>query len=93
MTDEKAGKTPRVDALDNEIKCSPPSDAPTPYRASEFESMAKLARALELENERLAAALQQFANLDKSVTSGLWAIRPELCEQARTLLAARKAAK
>jgi hypothetical protein len=42
-------KTPRTDALDNAIKSNPPSDAPTPYRASEYENMAKLSRQLEVE--------------------------------------------
>ena len=35
----------------------------------------------------LLAALQTFANLDRSTPSGLWSIRPELCEAARAAIA------
>lgn len=41
----------------------------------------------EVAHDALVSALKKFANLDKSVNSGLWEIKPEYCEQARAALA------
>jgi hypothetical protein len=70
--------TPLTDKLAQEMSPVPIDECYSP--------MMGLAQELERKNTALTNALRLFANLDRSVCSDMWAIRPEYCAIARAAL-------